>query len=185
MPDDGKKDVVDAEFVEVDAEPLQPRSKPAAPRQTTEWGSVLLLVCILAGVGYWIFSALTSNTPQPEPWPPGFEELIDCSYTASLDGTKELELFENNVAVMYDKSIKENGRYRTLDGKWTFDETTKRYTVSLNNEPAVYSVVEPGGWGSCMLVKGDLRAVDLTTSWFAVPSDRSSDDPSEAEITAH
>jgi hypothetical protein len=184
-----RRNVVDAEFIEADdlGSPvdfsLEPRRPP--PRPSKEWGSVLLLVCIVAGVGYWIFSAWTNKPGQPEPWPPGFEDLIDCSYTSNLDGTKELNLLENNVAVMYDKSTKENGKYRRLKGKWAFDQTTKHYTVTLSDEAAVYSVLEPGGWGSCMFVKGDLRSVDLTTSWFAIPSDRGSDDPPEAEITAH
>jgi hypothetical protein len=159
---------------------------PVPTRQNTEWGSVLLLGCILAGVGYWIISAWTNKPAQPEPWPVGFEELIDCSSTSSLDGTKELHLSENSVAVMYDKSKKENGKYRRFNGKWAFNEASKLYTVTLNGEPIAYSIVQPSGWGSCMLVKGDLRSVDLTTAWFAIPSENTgSSDPPEAEITAH
>jgi hypothetical protein len=181
------EDVVDAEFTDVDEDSgLLVESRP--PRQNLkEWGSLLLLGCIIAGGAggiYWAVSAWDKSRQELDPWPLGWEELLDCSYTASIDGTKELNLFDNHRAVLYDKSTKEGGKYRTLDGKWAFDQAAKHYTVTLNGDSTVYSVVEPPGWGSCMLVKGDITAADLSATWFAIPSDSGSDDPPEAEITA-
>lgn len=150
----------------------EPSSKP--PPRKKEWGSLAV-------------SAWNGKPKQElELWPAGWEDLIDCSYTASIDGTKELNLFDNNRAVFYDKSTKENGKYRTIDGNWAFDQNSKRYAVTLNGDTTVYSIVEPSGWGSCMLVKGELTAVDLSAAWFAIPSDADgADDPPEAEINGH
>jgi hypothetical protein len=96
----------------------------------------------------------------------------------SLNGTKELNLFDNHRAVLYDKSVKKNGKYLTTDGNWTFDKATQLYAISFNGELTSYSLVEPeGSAGVCMLAKGDLSATDLNASWFAKAYDQTDADP--------
>jgi len=179
VPDEQNDDVVDAEFTEVDDDSHAPKPFSSVPRRDKEWGSLIFLGCIVIGGIYWAVSAWSSKPKQEsEPWPPGFEDLIGCSYTASIDGTKELNLLDNGTAVFYDKSIKEGKKYRMIDGNWTFDQNSKHYTVTLDGASTVYSIVEPAGWGSCLLVRGELTAVDLSAAWFAIPSDPdSADDP--------
>ncbi|MGO8977479.1 MAG: hypothetical protein ACLPTZ_21235 [Beijerinckiaceae bacterium] len=106
---------------------------------------------------------------------PGWTNLLPCSYAASFDGTKELSLSEDGRAVLYDKLAKGG----SIDGNWIFDETSKLYTVTISGEIATYSVVEPGGAGFCMLVKGDPAAADLRSSWFSSPVDEGPDDDRE------
>ena len=77
---------------------------------------------------------------------------------------------------MYDKSIKEKGKYLSIDGSWNFDETAKLYTVTLNGEVSSFTIVEPESTGVCMLVTGDLGAADLRSSWFSSLAD---DDPGD------
>jgi hypothetical protein len=102
---------------------------------------------------------------KEEVWPPGFYDLVDCTYMVSFDGAKELDLFANQRAVFYDKSVKENGKYRTVEGNWTFYEATKLYSVILNGEVTTYAIAKTTD--ICILVKGDLGAADLRGSWFS------------------
>jgi hypothetical protein len=53
-----------------------------------------------------------------------------------------------------------------VDGSWSFDESARRYTITINDESVTYSVIAPGDGDNCMLVKGDLVTADLTRSWF-------------------
>lgn len=74
---------------------------------------------------------------------PGWTNLLPCSYAASFDGTKELSLSEEGRAVLYDKLAKGG----SIDGNWTFDETSNLYTVTINGEIATYSVGGAGRLG--------------------------------------
>jgi hypothetical protein len=104
-----------------------------------------------------------------EPWPAGYGDLWSCGDVVSLDGTKELGFSADQRAIMYDMAKRnERGKYLKVEGTWSFDETTKLYTVTLNGESVVYSIAEPAG-GNCMLVNGDLSAANLRESWFPKP----------------
>jgi len=165
--DHPEDDHIDAEFTDLDEDrPSLPPQK-LDPKPDRQWGSVLLLICLVGAGLYWAFRNHSGNQTK-DSLPPGWYDLLDCSYTVSLDGTKELNVFENHGAVLYDKSVKVNGKYRMIDGNWTFDEASKLYAVTLNGETATYSLVEPEGpAGICILVKGDLGAADLRASWFS------------------
>lgn len=120
-----------------------------------------------AGIGI-VFLTLGRHTASEQMVElPGWGDLLPCSYAASFDGTKKLSFSENGLVVLYDKSAKGG----SIDGKWTFDEAAGLYTVTIDGQIANYSVVEAGGSGFCILVKGDLNAVDLRSSWFASPID--------------
>jgi len=169
---DSEKDSIDAEFIDVDEDKAPHWPQQIKPKRGIPWGAILALICLVGaggGLYYWTFGRgenAEQAAAQP-PWSPGFYELLDCQFTTSLDGTKEMNLYENHVAVMYDKTIKENGKFRAVNGGWTFDEATKLYAVTLNGEVTIYSIVKPEGVGACMLVKGDISAADLRSSWFS------------------
>ena len=141
------------------------------PPSKARYRWLVVIVVAAAGAVYLIFIRGEDAKQATEPGPAGWYELLDCSYTVSLDGSKELNLFQNQRAVMYDKAKKnERGKYITVDGTWGFEEATKLYTITLNGESENYSIAEPGQ-GLCMLVKGDLASADLRTSWFSLPVD--------------
>jgi hypothetical protein len=176
-PDRPEDDPIDAEFADVDEDrPLRPPHK-VDPKSGGQWGGVLLLICLVGAGIYWVFGRNQTDHQAKDTLAPGWYDLLDCSYTVSLDGTKELNVFENHGAVLYDKSVKMNGKYRAIDGNWTFDEVTKLYSVTLNGETETYSLLGPeGATGICMLVKGDLGAADLRGSWFST-SDQGDAEP--------
>ena len=170
---DANEDVVDQEFDE--AEPTFTDEKVGLPQPiltdpprsiTTRrrlWPKVLFL---LAGIGLLYLVLGTGRKPDtPQDWPPGWYDLSDCVYTTSLDETKELHLSGDSRAVLYDRSGKENGPFRRVDGLWNFNEATQRYAVTLDGATEMYSMLRPGGL--CALIKGDEGSADLRASWFA------------------
>lgn len=124
------------------------------------FGAVLIYVSIMIG------------RPEP-PLVPGWEDLGRCIFTMSFDGMKELALSDNHQAVLYDLSKKEYWESPTIEGTWSFDETTHRYALALNDVVTTYSVVAPRSavtsdeTVACVLVKGDLGAADMRASWFS------------------
>jgi hypothetical protein len=155
--------------VDVPAEPDFVDSPKRPSRMRYRWP--MFWGCLVVGGVY-----LTLNRHNAAEQPVellGWDDLLPCSYTASFDGTKNLDFSENGRVTLYDKSAKGG----SIDGDWTFDETTKLYTVTINGENVIYSVVEPGAPGFCILVKGDPNAADLRSSWFSSPVlDEPSDD---------
>jgi hypothetical protein len=139
--------------------------RAAEPPSKTRYLWLTLWACLAVGTAYLVFRPPTKTDDAEEVWPNGFADLLDCEYTGSLDGTKELDLLDNQHAVLYDKSIEENGKYHTVEGSWAFNETAKSYTVTLNGNATSYSLVKPPG--ICMLVKGDGATADLQASWFS------------------
>jgi hypothetical protein len=53
--------------------------------------AILVVVCLIGGGAAYLMIGRETKTAQTQPWPPGFFELLDCTYTASMDGTKELD----------------------------------------------------------------------------------------------
>ncbi len=98
---------IDPEFIEMDelGSPFQP---PEKPRRSWRW--IFVVTGLAAALGYGWF-AREKRASQPAAWAAGWTELIGCSKATSLEGRKELDLFDNRRAVLYDKSVKENGRY--------------------------------------------------------------------------
>jgi hypothetical protein len=161
------EDIVDAEFREADdLGPAWCTSHQAPQKPQREWGSLLLRLCSCAGTAaYYFFGAEKKAAPKTE-WPVGWAELIDCYSTTSLDGKRELELSEDQHAVLHDKTAQENGKYRAVHGDWSFDPITKQYAITLNGATTSYSLVEPEH-AACMLIKGGSAAANLNESWFA------------------
>ena len=138
---------------------------PKRQRPSLAWWVVAIVIAIIA-IGYFGFRN-DAKRLVTAPWPLGFENLVlaGCADTGSMDGTKELHLLENQGAIFYDKSIKDgSGKYHTIDGTWMFDETAKRYAVTLDGVVTAYSIVAPERTGICMLIKGKHDAADLAAT---------------------
>ncbi len=118
---------------------------------------------IYAGVGviflYTIFNVVFEKREAPQAIP-GWDGISSCSFMVSFDGKRRLWLSENHVARI------EEPDQATADGSWSFDESTSRYAITVNNDSVTYSVVAPGDGDNCMLIKGDLATADLPRSWF-------------------
>src|SRR5262249_55947820 len=98
------------------------------------WGRILLTGAGLVFVA-WIFF----HSERKE-WPtiPGWDDLIYCSEVQSLDGYKQLSFSANHVVQFYEnRSSKDRKEKRTVIGTWSFDENSKRYTVTLNDATTV------------------------------------------------
>ena len=192
---DSENDVVDAEFTEVDDDrhgsdhegALEPefapnpigsaehsRSKPRAP-----WLALTLLV--IGGVGAYraFFRTDIVRTHEERTLPAGWLDLSPCSFTRSFDGTKWLTLADDQSAELREALSPEQGKAgneRVSTGKWSYDETSKQYSVTLNDEATDYTLLSQDGVATCILVKGGLSNADLRESWFATIDDDSADD---------
>jgi hypothetical protein len=102
----------------------------------------------------------------------GWSELAPCSDLMSLDGIQKMTLSENHVVRLRDK----RGSKVSKTGLWSYDEPSKRYSVTLPDQTSTYFIVAPRGTDTCMLIKGDLEAADLRGSWFSSSED-DFDDP--------
>jgi hypothetical protein len=89
-------------------------------------------------------------------------------------------LFDTIELVEY--AADENGvatEGKLLQGTWSYDAGSKRYSVMLDGETINYTLLSRGEPTTCILVKGDLGAADLRASWFSFPSN---DDPRDYEM---
>src|SRR5579859_2589621 len=90
----------------------------------------------------------------------GWDGISQCAFTSSFDGKKHLSLSENHFARI------EGPDQASVDGSWSFDESSSKYTITVNSDPVTYAVVTPGDGANCMLIKGDPGTADLPQSWF-------------------
>jgi hypothetical protein len=110
---------------------------------------------------------------------PGWQELIPCSSAVSIDGRKELRLSEDHHAMLHEKSLLKNGKQseeKEVTGLWSFDDQSRRYSVSTSGTTVSYTLVSPEQVGTCMLINGDLKSANLLESWFSTETD---DDPGD------
>jgi hypothetical protein len=143
-------------------------------------GKYLWLVAPCVAIAYFVFFYGGRATRPGKPWPVGYQELVSagCVYTQSLDGKKELDLLENQRAVLYDKATKDaRGQYPTFDGSWTLT-VDSQYAVTLGGALTAYLLIVPEHMQSCILVKGSRGTADLSASWFGGVID---EDPRERE----
>jgi hypothetical protein len=197
---DSEYDVVDAEFTEVDddrrgsdhegaREPKFPpnpmgsaehsRSKPRAP-----WLALILLL-IGGVVAYRVFFRTDiGRTHEERTLPAGWLDLSSCSFTRSFDGTKWLTLADDQSAQSREALSPEQGKARNervSTGKWSYDETSKQFSVTLNGETTDYTLLSQDGVATCILVKGGLSNANLRESWFATIDDSADDMPDYSE----
>ena len=154
----------------------------ATPNRT--WAKVLYTFAAVALV-YWIFfyKSDEARTLENKSAIPGWDDLIPCSDMVSFDGTKTLTLYEDHRASFYDndqlKAPKEGEHGVTAEGTWSFDEISKRYSVTLNGLTTDYLMLFPEDVNTCMLIKGDLETADLRGSWFSKSDQLESDEPEQ------
>jgi hypothetical protein len=174
-----EKDVIDAEFTDADLDPpfseetpdLRPALYKPEPRRKT-WARVVGSVIFLGGVSLGVYYLVTHSTPhrEPEPPKPGWEQLARCSFLTSLDGNKDLSLWDDGRAELFDNTSKDKDVV-AVEGQWRFEQATNLFAVIFDGVSKSYAVVEPGQGPICMLLKGDLQAADLKESWFSPTSD--------------
>ncbi len=150
----------------------------------TSWAKVLYTLAAVALV-YWIFFYRPdeARTTENKSTPPGWDDLAPCSDMVSFDGTKTLTLSEDHRASVYYKDPlkepKEGERGVSVEGTWSFDEISKRYSVIFNGVTTDYLMLFPEDVNTCMLIKGDLETADLRGSWFSKSDEPESDEPEQ------
>jgi hypothetical protein len=101
-----------------------------------------------------IFNVVFKQRDPPQVIP-GWDGISRCSFMVSFDGKRHLSLSENHFARIEERDQAD------AHGSWSFDERTGKYTIAVDGEPVIYSVVDPGDRDNCMLIKGDPATVDL------------------------
>lgn len=141
------------------------------PRERT-WahlaGSVMFLGALGLGAYYFATHTASHRKPEPPPPKPGWEQLTRCSFLTSFDGSKDLSLWDDGRAELYDNINKQQD---AVEGEWRFDKGTNLFAVIFDGVPKSYAMVEPGQGPICMLLMGDLRSADLQESWFSPTPD--------------
>jgi hypothetical protein len=111
------------------------------PVRRSAWPKVLL-IGVVGVAAYLIF--FRDGAPKSTPnhtTAPGWNDLIACSETSSLDGTKSLSLGEDGTATLREEGA--DGKDRGTTGKWSFDATSKRYAVITNTRLQVITRFSP------------------------------------------
>jgi hypothetical protein len=153
--------------------------EPADRSRSVPWKPILLSTCVAAGALYWMFlwpDVDKDNTKPPIALIAGWDEIGACASMASLDGTREIRLSENQNAEMWDHSSSKEGENDIAQGVWSYDATSKRYAVTLKGEMTTYTLITRGEPVTCILYKGDLGSADLRASWFSFPTSEETPD---------
>jgi hypothetical protein len=64
-----------------------------------------------------------------------------------------------------------------VNGSWSFNQSTERYSIHLSDAETDYELVEIDDSDTCILVKGTLESANLKESWFSVRDDEPPFDP--------
>ena len=146
-----------------------PTREEEPPRKRFPWLNLAGLG--VAGIAvYWMFFR-GDETKKPSTYDPpmGWLELLGCTGTRSLDGTKWLSLSDDKSAELREllpAKKHEKSKERLSNGEWNYDEASKKYIVSINGETTSYSLFSENDIPGCILVKGDFNAANLAESWF-------------------
>lgn len=143
--------------------------------------TTIKVLCACSGVAF--VYLMFEHRPAIAPTALGWNELIYCSDSTSLDGTRRLSFSENSRATLYaaqGSSDRRNGHeIISREGTWSFDESSNKYLVVLDGDTTEYQLVSPESGGMCMLVPGDLKSADLQQSWFSSPADDNHEPPEQ------
>ena len=140
---------------------------------SSSFSNTIKVLCTCSGIAfvYWTFV----HRPEMVPTALGWDDLISCSDSTSLDGTRRLSVSGNSNATLYEargpSDRSRDNEAISKEGTWSFDEISKRYLVVLNGETTTYLLVIPEGGGMCMLIAGDIQSADLRQSYFSSPGD--------------
>ena len=129
-------------------------------------GIVVFWAALIFGVYFLLSAEGARRASQPEV--AGWDEIHECGSLTSFDGTRTLDFDRRHTASVTEKSSSEPDKpERKIDGTWSFDAETERYTVVLADSSADYVLVKPEDASVCILASGDVGAVNLRDSWFA------------------
>jgi hypothetical protein len=132
--------------------------EPADKSRRVPWKPILLSACIAAVALYWMFlwPDVAKDAKPPIALMAGWDELGACSTMASLDGSREIKLSENQNAEMWDHSSLKEGESDIVQGMWRYDASSKRYAVTLNGETTTYTLVERDEPVTCVCTRAIL-----------------------------
>jgi hypothetical protein len=125
------------------------------------------IFAVLAVTVFYIWLSAKAPTPPQAPLSvsAGWDDLLPCSETKSLDGTAELILEEDGSA-----KLSFEGEPRTSQkGTWSFDNSSKRYSINLGSSAISYVVQSFDDGRYCLLIRGDLDSASLKETWFSFP----------------
>lgn len=107
--------------------------------------------------------------------PAGWLDLGSCAFTRSFDGKRLLTLSEDQSAELQEPQPeqKKEGNTRFRKGEWSYDEQSKRYAITMNDQTSKYSLLSQEGIETCILVNGNLETANLRESWFSTAEDPS------------
>ena len=81
----------------------------------------------------------------------------------ALKDDQSAEVHEPSPPVQQSKE----GDERVSTGRWSYDEASKQYAVTVSGQTTNYSLLSQDGIETCMLVKGVFEAANLRESWFS------------------
>jgi hypothetical protein len=167
---------VDTDFNKVVGDGERPASASQGPKSRILWRALFAII-VLCTIAYGVF--LHAKRPNEQPaFPAGWIDLAACSDAISLDGTRQLALSEDQTAEMTETTSQTEGKNeRKTRGKWSYDETAKKYGITFNDETTSYSLLSKDHIATCILVKGDFGSGNLLESWFATFDNGSDDGP--------
>jgi hypothetical protein len=109
---------------------------------------------------------------------PGWEQLDACSPMQSLDDTRELTFLEDHTVNLLERETKTKRELgpSKVAGTWAFDESAKRYFVSLAQQQKSYVLIQPDNSELCILLSGEPTAANISESWFGRTLEDMNDD---------
>jgi hypothetical protein len=127
---------------------------------------VLFWAALLLGVYALLSFERARRLSRPEV--AGWDGIHACGSLTSFDGAKTLDLDRSHKVRLTEKtSDDDDAPERTVDGTWSFEADTERYTISFEEHAASYTLVKPEDSSVCILAPGEVGAVNLRESWFA------------------
>jgi hypothetical protein len=88
--------------------------------------------------------------------PPGWYDILSCTPFSSFDGSQTILLIRNNTVLL-----------GNISGTWSFDSTTRRYTISVDGQTNSYTLMNGDSNNVCILIAGSPTSANLERSWFA------------------
>ena len=114
------------------------------------------------------YYTVTGKVPQEtlrSKGPPvaGWEELDACLPMQSLDGGQTLSFSEDHKIQLSGANVTGH----ETEGVWAFDESGKRYLMTLGSEQKSYVLVRPEDSEVCIFARGDVKSSDMSESWYS------------------
>jgi hypothetical protein len=81
----------------------------------------------------------------------------------ALKDDQSAEVHEPSPPVRQSKE----GDERVSIGRWSYDEASKQYAITVRGQTTNYSLLSHDGIETCMLVKGLFEAANLRESWYS------------------